>query len=286
MWAQGESARLTDFGHRLLWAELRARKRLQPHIEALRADLERVVAEARDEREQLLTVCASHDLALPRLREHAAQRSVKLSLDMRIQGSIDSVRSLNAGRCLVAGFHVPALSGAAPIFAKALKPLLRPGLHKLIGCSRRTQGLMMRKEHADAVLAVGDLPGSRLRFVNRQVGSGTRLLMDHLLHEHGLKPRDVAGYENAIEESHVAVATCVASGIADVGPVSKRRRSSSGSTSSRSSPRTTSSPASSPTWSTRRCCVCASFWRAMPGRAFSSRSRATPARVRRAPSSA
>src|SRR5580765_7466398 len=216
VWAQGEAARLTDFGHRLLWAELRARKRLQPHIEALRADLERVVAEARDEREQLLTVCASHDLALPRPREHAAQE-VKLSLDMRIQGSIDSVRSLNAGRCLVAGFHVPALNGAAPIFAKALKPLLRPGLHKLIGCSRRTQGLMMRKEHADAVLAVADLPGSRLRFVNRQVGSGTRLLMDHLLHERGLKPRDVAGYESAIEESHVAIAACVAGGIADVG---------------------------------------------------------------------
>jgi hypothetical protein len=56
-----------------------------------------------------------------------------------------------------------------------------------------------------------------LRFVNRQVGSGTRLLMDHLLHERGLKPRDVAGYESAIEESHVAIAACVASGIADVG---------------------------------------------------------------------
>jgi putative molybdopterin biosynthesis protein len=217
VWAQGEAARLTDFGHRLLWAELRARKRLQPHIEALRANLEHVVAEARDQRLQLLTVCASHDLALRRLREHAAQE-VALSFDLRIQGSIDSVRSLNAGRCLVAGFHVPALSGAAPVFATVLKPLLRPGLHKLIGCSRRMQGLMMRREHAGAVGTVGDLAGSSLRFVNRQVGSGTRLLMDHLLQDHGLKPRDVAGYENAIEESHVAVATCVASGVADVGP--------------------------------------------------------------------
>lgn len=217
VWAQGESARLTDFAHRLLWAELRARKRLQPHIEALRANLEHVVAEARDERVQLLTVCASHDLALPRLREHAAQQA-DLSLELRIQGSIDSLRSLNAGRCLVAGFHVPALHGAAPLFAKALKPLLRPGLHKLIGCSRRTQGLMVRKEHAGAVRTVADLAGSSLRFVNRQVGSGTRLLMDHLLQAHGLKPRDVPGYDNAIEESHVAVATCVASGIADIGP--------------------------------------------------------------------
>jgi hypothetical protein len=45
---------------------------------------------------------------------------------MRIQGSIDSVRSLKRRTLPRGGFHVPALNGAAPIFAKALKPLLRP----------------------------------------------------------------------------------------------------------------------------------------------------------------
>jgi putative molybdopterin biosynthesis protein len=72
-WTQGQPARLTEFGQRLLWAEMRARTRMQPHIDALRADLARVVAEARDERQQLLALHASHDLALPRLREHAAE---------------------------------------------------------------------------------------------------------------------------------------------------------------------------------------------------------------------
>lgn len=217
VWAQGQPARLTEFGQRLLWAELRARKRLQPHIEALRTEIERVVAQARDDRLLLLTLCASHDLALPRLQEHAAERG-SLHVDLHFQGSIDAVRSLNAERCLVAGFHVPALHGAAPIFAKALKPLLRPGMHKLIGCSRRTQGLMMRREHAGAVRSVADLRGSSLRFVNRQLGSGTRLLMDHLLQCNGMRTRDVTGYDSAIEESHVSVAACIASGAADVGP--------------------------------------------------------------------
>lgn len=215
-WSQGERAKLTEFGQRLLWAELRARKRMQPHIEALRADLEQIVAEARDARKQLLTVCASHDLALPRLRDAAAAES--LDIDVRIQGSIDAVRSLNAGRCLVAGFHVPALRGAAPDFARALKPLLEPGLHKLIAFCRRTQGLMMRREHASHVRTPADLAGTGLRFINRQVGSGTRLLMDHLLREHGLRPGAIAGYESTVEESHVAVAASIASGIADVGP--------------------------------------------------------------------
>lgn len=216
-WSQGQPARLTEFGQRLLWAELRARKRLQPHIEALRTEIERVVAQARDDRLLMLTLCASHDLALPRLREHAEERG-PLHIDLHFQGSIDAVRSLNAGRCLMAGFHVPALQGSAPIFAKALKPLLRPGVHKLIGCSRRTQGLMMRREYAGAVRDVGDLAKSPLRFVNRQLGSGTRLLMDHLLQRNGLRARDVTGYDSAVEESHVAVAACIASGVADVGP--------------------------------------------------------------------
>ncbi len=217
VWAQGQPARLTDFGERLLWAELRVRKRLQPHIEALRDQLGRVVDEARDQRQQHLTICASHDLALPRLRVHAAE-SMALDLDLRFEGSVDSVRSLNAGHCLVAGFHVPAVKGASPVFAAALKPLLRPGNHKLIACSRRTQGLMMRKEHVGVVTGVADLISAPARFVNRQIGSGTRLLMDHLMHEHGIDPDALVGYHTAIEVSHVAVAACVASGVADVGP--------------------------------------------------------------------
>ena len=216
-WTQGQPARLTEFGQRLLWAEMRARTRMQPHIDALRADLARVVTEARDQRQQLLALHASHDLALPRLREHAAQNDA-LHLDIRFMGSIESLRSLNTGHCLVAGFHVPALQGAAPLFAQALKPLLHPGEHKLIGCARRTQGLMMRREHTGQVRSVADLAQPGLRFVNRQDGSGTRLLIDQLMQNQGLLPSQVPGYAAAVEESHVAVAATVASGAADVGP--------------------------------------------------------------------
>jgi putative molybdopterin biosynthesis protein len=217
VWTQGQPARLTPFAVRLLWAERRARTRMQPQLEALRADLVRMLSEARDERQQLLTVYASHDLALPLLQQHAST-SASLHLDIRYQGSVDSLRALNAGRCTVAGFHVPALQGAAPLFAKAMKHLLKPGHHKLIGCSRRRQGLMMRREHEGCVRSLLDLPGAGLRFMNRQTGSGTRLLMDHLMHQHGIAARAVPGYEDRVEETHVAVAACIASGVADVGP--------------------------------------------------------------------
>jgi putative molybdopterin biosynthesis protein len=216
IWSQGQRARPTQFAERLLWAERRARTRMQPHIEALRSDLSRVVAEARDQRQQLLTVQASHDMALALLQEHVAQTAA-LHLDIRFQGSEDALRGLNDRQCLVAGFHVPALRGAAPVFAKALKPLLKPGRHKLIGCSRRMQGLMVRREHAALIRTFPDVIRRGLRFVNRQPGSGTRMLIDHLMHEHSIEPGDLPGYGGLTEETHVAVALCVASGLADAG---------------------------------------------------------------------
>ena len=216
VWSQGHRARPTQFAERLLWAERRARTRVQPHIEALRSDLARVLAEARDQRHQLLTVRASHDIALPVLQRHLAE-TADLHLDIGFQGSVDALRSLNDRQCLVAGFHVPALRGAAPVFAKALKPLLKPGLHSLIGCSRRMQGLMVRREHSALIRTFPDVVRHRLRFVNRQPGSGTRMLVDHLMHEHSIAPIGLSGYLGDTEHTHVAVALCVASGVGDAG---------------------------------------------------------------------
>jgi putative molybdopterin biosynthesis protein len=215
-WSQGQRARPTPFAEKLVWAERRARTRMQPHIEALRSDLARIVADARDERNHLLTVRASHDIALPVLQQHVADEA-DLHLDIGFQGSVDALHSLNARECLVAGFHVPTLCGAAPVFASALKPLLKPKLHRLIACSRRMQGLMVRKEHAGLVSGLSDLARHRLRFVNRQPGSGTRMLVDHLLQTESMDAGSLPGYFEHTEHTHVAVALCVASGVVDAG---------------------------------------------------------------------
>ena len=215
-WTQGQPARLTPFAERMLWAETRARVRLTPHIEALRAELERVLTEAFDGSQQVLTVYASHDLALGRLRELASSDE-RLHIDLRFAGSVDALRALAEGRCLVAGFHVPPIRTAAPLFARALKPLLRPGVHKLIGCSRRTQGLMVPRGNPMGLRGLDDLAGHPARFVNRQQGSATRLLTDHLLQQAGVDPARIASYFEPPEDSHLAVAAAVASGQGDVG---------------------------------------------------------------------
>ncbi len=216
IWSQGQRARPTQFAERLLWAERRARTRMQPHIEALRSDLARVLADARDPRHQVLSVRASHDIALPVLQRHVAD-AADLHLEIGFQGGIDALRALNDRQCLIAGFHVPSLDSATPVFAKALRPLLKPGLHALIGCSRRTQGLIMRRRLAGKVVSFADLARHGLRFVNRQPGSGTRMLIDHLMTEQKIAPETLSGYREHIEHTHVAVALCIASGVADVG---------------------------------------------------------------------
>lgn len=215
-WVQGQPARLTPFAERMVWAEARARARLTPHIEALRVELERVLAEALDGSQQVLTVFASHDLALPLLRERASAGH-GLHIELKFCGSMDALRALSEGRCIVAGFHVPPLETADNVFQRQLKPVLRPGRHKLIGCTRRTQGLLVAPGNPLKLHDLPDLMRPGLRFVARQAGSGTRLLTEHLLRERGVPVERVLPPQAMTEESHVAVAAAIASGSADAG---------------------------------------------------------------------
>jgi len=213
-WAQGQPARLTPFAQRLVWAEARARARLAPHIEALRVELERVLSEALDGTQQVLTLYASHDLALPLLRERAGAEH-RLHVELKFAGSVDALRALADGRCVVAGFHVPRQPADSQLFERTLKPLLKPGRHKLIGCAQRTQGLILANGNPHGIHTVRDLARAGVRFVNRQNGSGTRLLTDQLLQLDGIDTTTITGYDDTAEDSHVAVAAAVASGSAD-----------------------------------------------------------------------
>jgi putative molybdopterin biosynthesis protein len=215
-WSQGQPAKPTQFAHRLLWLERRARTRMQSHLEELRADLASVIADSQDETQLALTVRASHDIALSVLQRHAAD-ACDFNFELAFAGSVHALHALNDRQCLVAGFHVPALRPAAPVFLRALEPVLKPGVHDILRCSRRMQGLILRPELGCRVRTFGDVVEQDLRFVNRQSGSGTRMLVEHLMHEHSIAPTGWARYADHIENTHVAVGLCVASGVADVG---------------------------------------------------------------------
>lgn len=214
-WEQGRSARLTPFAQRLMWAERQARVRMTPHVEALRAELARVFALADDATLQVLEIFASHDLGLPQLQT-LAEECDGLHISLRFAGSQEALRALNDGRCRVAGFHVAQDAHPDSAMARAFRPLLQPGKHKLIGSHWRRQGWLWRRgePRPDSVEA---LRTGRWRFASRQPTSGTRLLTDHLLEQAGVSQYEVPGYTTCIEDTHVAVATAIAARVADVG---------------------------------------------------------------------
>ena len=214
VWEKGQSARLTEFGDKLMWAERQTQARLAPQIEALRADLERTFAVAFDADAHVLTLYASHDDALPRLREYAAESG--LHLDMRFCGSVDAIRALNEGRCTLAGFHTQTRPLATSHTARAYRDLLKPGLHKVIGFATRTQGLIVAPGNPLQLCNLQDAIRTRARFVQRSLGTGTRVLLDDLLAQEKLALADLNNWPDD-EPSHVALAEAIASGRCDVG---------------------------------------------------------------------
>ena len=214
VWEKGQSAKLTEFGTKLMWAERQTQARLAPQIEALRADLERTFAVAVGPDAHVLTLYASHDDALPRLREHSASHG--LHLDIRFCGSVDAIRALNEGRCTLAGFHTQTQPGMGTHTQQAYQHLLKPGLHKILGFATRTQGLMVAPGNPLHLHSLADVARTQARFVQRSLGTGTRVLLDDLLQQAQLDSASLNCNADA-EPSHTALAEAIAAGRGDVG---------------------------------------------------------------------
>lgn len=209
VWGKGQSARLTDFATKLMWAERQTQARLAPQIAALQADLERTFAMAFDPDAHVLTLYASHDDALLALQDAVAAQ--RLHLDIRFCGSLDAIRALNEGRCTVAGFHVRRLPPRDSLSARQYRPLLKPGQHKLIGFALRSQGLMVASGNPLGLSDLASLVRTQARYAQRSLGTGTRVMQDELLAEAGLDARQLNLLAQD-EPSHAACAALVASG--------------------------------------------------------------------------
>lgn len=206
---RGRGARLAPLGERLLESEAAARAALE------RAGVT-VQIPARSRRAALasperIRIAASHDLALAGLRD-LWQSDGALAIDLDTRGSMESLAALRRGDVTLAGFHVaPDGLGAAE-----LQRRLDPRRHALLRFVRRRQGLIVPRGNPRRLRTLADVAKLRLRFVNRQRGSGTRVLVDQLMHAQGVDPGALRGY--ATEEfTHLAVAATIAAGKADAG---------------------------------------------------------------------
>lgn len=210
---RGSGSRLTPFGEKLLLAERSARERIAPQLRSLSDEVNQELDRVRGGPARPLLAVASHDLALGELRDRM-NASGQPALDVRFAGSLDALAALARGECDLAGFHVPRLACDA-ILAKYAE-LLHAHRWRFVHFVTRGQGLIVARGNPKQITGLASLADSDVRFINRQPGSGTRLLFDALLTASGLRPAGITGY--AVEEfTHAAVAATVASGAADAG---------------------------------------------------------------------
>ena len=168
-----------------------------------------------DEIKRTIVAIGSHDLALDLLSNALARRVPGASLASANVGSLGGLLALARDEAHLAGSHLLDES-TGEYNVSYLKKHLGGRPLVLVQLAGRVQGLVVPPGNPKSVASLADLTRADVLFVNRQRGSGTRVLLDYQLAQLGLSPGDVNGYDRE-EYTHLAVAAQVASGAADTG---------------------------------------------------------------------
>ena len=170
-----------------------------------------------DEEEILNTVVVigSHDMTIDVLADEIRRRGHPIRISSGNVGSLGGLMALKKGTCHVAGSHLLDTETGEYNIAyvkRYLKGISVSIFHLVL----RDQGLIVAKGNPKAIEGINDLTRDDIAFVNRQAGSGTRVLFDYKLEQLGVLPESIKGYGHE-EFTHMAVAVDVLSGAADCG---------------------------------------------------------------------
>lgn len=160
---RGRGARPTALGEKLIWADGLVRTAMESHLGELRQEIETGLAETLPRRLPRVRIHASHDLALPLLAAHCADRA---EIEIKFRGSDDCLAGLAQEQCDMAGFHVADALPRAAAAAAALGRWLDPRKHLLVHFVTREQGLIARPH--SHIRNVHDLARPGVRFIHRQ----------------------------------------------------------------------------------------------------------------------
>jgi len=166
-----------------------------------------------------IVVVGSHDMTLDVLADQIKAGHSRLTLSSSHVGSLGGLMAIKKGVCHVAGSHLlDTESGTYNIsyIQKYLSADSPPGGVRLVQLVFRDQGLIVAPGNPKKIKGIEDLVRDDIVFINRQAGSGTRILLDYRLKALGLDPADINGYETD-EFTHMSVAVAVLSGSVDVG---------------------------------------------------------------------
>jgi putative molybdopterin biosynthesis protein len=165
--------------------------------------------------ENTIVCIGSHDPVIDLLANEIHYQNQKLHLASAHVGSMGGIMALLRGETHIAGVHLlDEVTGEYNIsYIKKYLGNKRIALIKLVS---RIQGFMVKKGNPKGIRDFSDLAGKRVSFVNRQKGSGTRLLLDYKLKEEGIDPAGISGYQRE-EFTHMSVAAAVAFSNIDTG---------------------------------------------------------------------
>lgn len=171
------------------------------------------ILKARNKIKNNLMMVGSHDLSIDKLINQVKKNKENFELNIQAVGSLSGLVSLKRGECHLAGAHLlKPETGEYNI--SYINDLFKNEKMALINLVQREQGLIVKKNNPKNIKSIKDLINGNVKFINRQRGSGTRVLLDYLLKNNNIDKTSIKGYERE-ELTHMGAAVQVAEGTAD-----------------------------------------------------------------------
>ncbi|NLJ29756.1 MAG: molybdopterin biosynthesis protein [Deltaproteobacteria bacterium] len=162
-----------------------------------------------------LIMIGSHDNTLDVLANELKKRDSRVHLSSSNVGSLGGLIAIKRGQTHLAGSHLLDTDKGEYNFSYIERYLKGTPL-RLVQLANRQQGFVVGAGNPKNIQGIGDLARKDVTFINRQAGSGTRILLDYSLQQAGIASDSVQGYDQE-EFTHMAVAVNVLSGRADAG---------------------------------------------------------------------
>jgi molybdate-binding protein len=162
-----------------------------------------------------VVVIGSHDITIDIVADEIRRRGQNVRISSGNVGSLGGIMAIRKGICHMAGSHLlDTKTGEYNLsyIQRYLKGVKVSVFHLVL----RDQGLILAAGNPKGIKGLEDLTRDDVTFVNRQAGSGTRVLFDYKLELAGIAPEAVKGYDHE-EFTHMAIAVDVLSGAADCG---------------------------------------------------------------------
>ena len=169
----------------------------------------------RSQVERTILCTGSHDLSLDVLNDFLCRRDPAWPLASTHVGSLGGIMALRDGMCHLAGSHLLDPEDGS-YNASYLRRYLPDRDIRMLTLVHREQGFIVPRGNPRGIKTIHDLFQDGLTFINRQAGSGTRVLLDYELSRNSLDADGIPGYDQD-EYTHMAVAVAVLSGKADTG---------------------------------------------------------------------